>query len=38
MGTIEMQGLEEDEVIFQHDNDPKHTAHYVVNWLRAQNF
>jgi hypothetical protein len=38
MGIIEMQGLEEDEVIFQHDNDPKHTAHYVVNWLRAQKF
>lgn len=38
MGTIQMQGLEEDEVIFQHDNDPKHTAHYVVEWLRAQKF
>lgn len=38
MGTIQMQGLEEDEVIFQHDNDPKHTAHYIVDWLRVQKF
>lgn len=38
METIRMQGLEEESVIFQHDNDPKHTANYVVDWLLAQKF
>ena len=23
-------------IIFQHDNDPKHTAHFDMNWLNKQ--
>ncbi len=33
-----MQGLEEENVISQHDNDPKYTAHYILDWLLAQKF
>ena len=25
-------------IVFQHDNDPKHTAHVVKNWLNKQRF
>ena len=38
MSTIQMQDLEEDQVIFQHDNGPNDIAHHLVNWLFAQNF
>lgn len=30
--------MPEDEVIFQHDWDPKHTAKSVQNWLACQQF
>jgi hypothetical protein len=36
--TIHIQSLEEESAIFQHDNDSKHSAHYVVDWLLAQKF
>ena len=33
LSTIERQGLDEVEVIFQHDNDPKHTSSLLQRWL-----
>jgi len=33
--TIHMHDLGEENVIFQHDNDSKHTSRYVINWLLA---
>lgn len=38
MNTIYMHDLGEENVIFQHDNDPKHTSKYVTDWLLAQKF
>ena len=38
MNTIHMHDLEEENVIFQHDNNPKHTSKYVKEWLLAQKF
>ncbi len=38
LGTIERQDLDEAQVIFQHDNDPKHTSGLVQRWLRRQDF
>jgi DDE superfamily endonuclease/Transposase len=36
--TIEYYGLNSDRVIFQHDNDPKHTALLVRGWIEHQPF
>jgi len=33
LGAIERQGLDEAEVIFQHDNNPKHTSGLLQRWL-----
>ena len=36
--TIEFYELEPKQVIFQHDNDPKHKAKSIQNWLQNQEF
>ncbi len=36
--TIEYYQLDEEKVIFQHDNDPKHTAKTVKNYIKDQNY
>ena len=36
--TIDFYNLEKDQVIFQHDNDPKHKAKSVQKWLSEQEF
>jgi transposase len=38
MDTIEYYGFETSRVIFQHDNDPKHSSNLVKQWLSAQEF
>ena len=38
LDTIERQDLDEAQVIFQHDNDPKHTSCFVQRWLGRQDF
>ena len=38
MNTIYMHDLGEENVIFQHNNHPKHTSKYVIEWLLAQKF
>jgi transposase len=36
--TIDHYGMDPQRVIFQHDNDPKHTARIVHEWLNEQLF
>lgn len=36
--VVEKMGLAAEKVIFQQDNDPKHTAHLVKDWLKKQKF
>ncbi len=36
--TIEYYEFDPEEIIFQHDNDPKHKAKSVQNWLYEQEF
>jgi hypothetical protein len=36
--TIAWYGLDEEEMIFQHDNDPKHTAKSISKYLAEQEF
>lgn len=36
--AIRKSGMPEEEVIFQHDGDPKHTAKIVKEWLGTQTF
>jgi transposase len=36
--TIEYYGMDAKQVIFQHDNDPKHKAKSVQEWLSNQEF
>ncbi|KAJ3005377.1 hypothetical protein NUW54_g4364 [Trametes sanguinea] len=37
LGTLCDHWLGPNTIIFQHDNDPKHTAHLVQEWLEHQN-
>jgi hypothetical protein len=36
--TIENYGLDAEKISFQHDNDPKHKARSVHEWLNGQPF
>ena len=36
--SIEFYGLDKSKIIFQHDNDPKHTSKLVKEWLSEQQF
>ena len=38
MNTIEFYDLDPQQVIFQHDNDPKHKAKSIQEWLAIQEF
>ena len=36
LGTLRDQKLKKKAIIFQHDNDPKHTLRYTNQWLRKK--
>jgi hypothetical protein len=38
VGTMEWYSMDPERVIFQHDNDPKHRARSVQEWLNGQPF
>lgn len=38
MNTIRMHDLEEENVIFQHDTNLKHTFEYIKDWSLPQKF
>jgi hypothetical protein len=35
ISTIHMHDLKEENVIFQHNNNPKHSSKYIKDWLLA---
>ena len=36
LGTLEYYGLNSKNVVFQQDNDPKHTSIMAQNWLKKK--
>ena len=38
MGTLKQYGLRQNGIVFQHDNDPKHTARSTKQWLADNAF